>query len=102
MVRLDYECYEAMALAELEQILAEARERFGEPAVVAEHRLGSLSVGETAVAVVAAHERRSNAIAAMQFVIEELKRRLPIWKLEHYADGERHWVGAASSAAVSP
>jgi molybdopterin synthase catalytic subunit len=101
VTRLDYDCYEPMAVAELERILAEVNDRHADLAIVAEHRLGSLSVGETAVAVVAAHERRGSAIAAMQFVIEELKRRLPIWKLEHYADGDRHWVGATSSAAVA-
>jgi molybdopterin synthase catalytic subunit len=45
-----------------------------------------------AVAIAAAHARRANAIGAMQYVIEELKKRLPIWKLEHYADGTREWV----------
>ncbi len=89
---LQYDCYEAMAMRELESIVAEAGDRFGSPAIAVEHRVGTLAVGETAVAIAAAHARRANAIGAMQYVIEELKKRLPIWKLEQYADGTREWV----------
>lgn len=95
VVALEYAAYEGMATRELEAIVAEARERFGAPAIVAEHRLGTLAVGETSVAIAAAHARRANAIGAMHYVIEELKKRLPVWKLEHYTDGTRSWVNAA-------
>jgi molybdopterin synthase catalytic subunit len=98
---LQYDCYEAMAERELEEIVAEAQRRFGGPAIVAEHRVGTLGVGEISVAIAAAHERRANAIGAMQHVIEELKKRLPIWKLEHYADGTREWVNAGAPPAVA-
>ncbi len=91
---LDYECYEPMAAIELREIVTEAQQRFADPTSVAEHRTGSLAVGDIAVAVFVAHERRASAIGAMEYVIEELKRRLPVWKLEHYADGERSWVNA--------
>jgi molybdopterin synthase catalytic subunit len=96
---LHYDCYEAMAARELREILAEAQREFGSPALVAEHRTGTLAVGEISVAIVVAHERRASAIGAMQYVIEELKTRLPIWKLEHYADGTREWVNAGASPA---
>jgi molybdopterin synthase catalytic subunit len=89
---LQYDCYRAMAERELALIVAEARDRFGDPAIAVEHRLGTVTVGDVAVAIAAAHARRANAIGAMQYVIEELKKRLPIWKLEHYADGTREWV----------
>ena len=89
---LQYDCYRAMAERELMLIVTEVRDRFGDPAVAVEHRLGTLAVGDVAVAIAAAHARRANAIGAMHYVIEELKKRLPIWKLEHYADGTREWV----------
>lgn len=100
VTRLDYECYEPMAQRELETIVGEAQTRFGDPAIVVEHRLGRLVVGDVAVAVVAAHERRASAIGAMQYVLEELKQRLPIWKLEHFEDGTREWVGAMPASVV--
>ena len=96
---LQYDCYQAMAERELALIVAEAGDRFGDPAIAVEHRIGTLAVGEVAVAIAAAHARRANAIGAMQYVIEELKKRLPIWKLEQYADGSRDWV--RGSEAVS-
>lgn len=95
---LQYDCYEAMAASELESIVAEAAELFSAPAIAVEHRVGSLAVGEVAVAIAAAHSRRANAIGAMQYVIEELKKRLPIWKLELYADGTRAWVKGSEAA----
>ena len=94
---LQYDCYQAMAERELGLIVGEARDRFGEPAVAVEHRLGTLAVGDVAVAIATAHARRANAIGAMQYVIEQLKKRLPIWKLEHYADGTREWVGGSDA-----
>jgi molybdopterin synthase catalytic subunit len=95
---LQYDCYDAMAVRELALIVAEAGERFGAPAIAVEHRVGTLSVGEVAVAIAASHARRASAIGAMQYVIEEIKRRLPIWKLELYADGAREWVKGSDAA----
>jgi molybdopterin synthase catalytic subunit len=96
---LEYTAYDAMARVELAAIAEEAAARFEGAAVVVEHRLGSLAVGEVSVAIAAAHERRGNAIGAMTYVIEELKQRLPVWKREHYADGAREWVNAASGSS---
>lgn len=89
---IDYRAYEAMATRELERIVAEAAERFGTPHIVCEHRLGTLALGDASVAIAVAHPRRSPAFDAARYIIEELKRRVPIWKLEHYADGTREWV----------
>jgi len=105
---IDYTAYVAMAERELARIVAEAAERFGTaegaPRIVAEHRLGTLGVGEASVAVAAAHARRAPAMDAVRYVVEELKRRLPIWKREHYADGTREWLDptAAGPAAAGP
>ena len=104
---MEYTAYETMALRELEQVSAEAAERFGTADIVVEHRLGSLDVGEISVAIVAAHPHRARAFEAARYVIEELKRRVPVWKLEHYVDGTREWVDptrqpSAAAGAAQP
>ena len=89
---IDYSAYEPMAERELAAIAGEAEDRHGVGAIVVEHRLGTLGLGEVSVGVAAAHPRRAPALDALRYVIEELKRRVPIWKREHYADGTRQWV----------
>jgi molybdopterin synthase catalytic subunit len=89
---IDYHAYTPMATRQLAAIVAEASQRYGTCAVSAQHRLGYLALGETSVAIAASHERRAPAFAAARYVIEEIKRRLPVWKREHYADGTREWV----------
>jgi molybdopterin synthase catalytic subunit len=97
---IEYSAYRAMAEREMALITAEAAERFGVSRIVIEHRLGSLGLGDVSVAVVIAHAHRGPALDANRYVIEELKRRVPIWKLEQYRDGTREWVGAGSGAAT--
>ena len=89
---IDYSAYTSMAESELERILAEAHDRFGVMAIVVEHRVGALALGDVSVAIVAAHVHRAPALDCTRFVIEEIKKRVPIWKREHYADGAREWV----------
>jgi molybdopterin synthase catalytic subunit len=97
---MEYTAYEAMATRELGAIIAEASDRFGTEDIVVEHRLGSLDVGEVSIGIVAAHAHRARAFDAARYVIEELKRRVPIWKLEHYVDGTREWVDPTAHAAA--
>lgn len=100
VMRLEYSAYGPMADAEFGRIIAEAEARW--PArVAAEHRLGTLEVGEAAVVVVAAAPHRDAAFDACRYVIEELKRRVPIWKREHYTDGTAGWVDPTAAAGVS-
>jgi molybdopterin synthase catalytic subunit len=94
---IDYSAYTSMAESELERILAEAQDRFGVMAIVVEHRVGGLALGDVSVAIVAAHVHRAPALDCTRFVIEEIKKRVPIWKREHYADGAREWVDPTSS-----
>jgi molybdopterin synthase catalytic subunit len=101
---IDYAAYEAMAQRELDAIVVEASERFATPDVAVQHRLGELGVEDVSVAIAVGHPHRDAAYAVSRFVIEELKRRVPIWKREHYADGAREWVdptGHASTGAPS-
>jgi len=99
VVGIDYSAYTPMAERELAAIAEEAAERFGTMRIAAEHRLGTLSLGEASIAIAVSHSRRAGAMGAQRFLIEEIKRRVPIWKREHYADGERAWVDNAGGAA---
>lgn len=89
---IEYSAYDAMAQREMTAIVDEAAARWPGARLALEHRLGTLGLGEASVAIAVAHERRAPALDAQRYVIEELKRRVPIWKLEHYVDGTREWV----------
>ena len=97
---IDYHAYTSMAAEELERIVAEASDRFETPHVVAEHRVGTLTLGDVSVAVAVAHPRRAGAFDAARFVIHQIKLRVPIWKLEHYVDGTREWVDPTRAAVL--
>ena len=89
---IEYSAYREMALAELDRIVAEAATRWPGARVTLRHRLGDVPTGEASVAVVAAAPHRAEAFAAARFVIDETKRRAPIWKRERFATGEARWV----------
>ena len=91
VVGLEYEAHEAMALAEFSAIEGEAHARFGDVRVAVAHRIGALKVGDVAVAVCVAAAHRAAAFDACEYVIDELKRRAPIWKKELYAAGAAQW-----------
>ena len=97
---IEYSAYEAMAARELEAIADEAATRFSIADIAIEHRLGALSLEEASVGIAVAHPHRAEAYAASRWVIEELKRRVPIWKREHYADGTRTWVNPDGHSVV--
>ena len=98
---IEYSVYKSMADAELERILDEAEERFGVSALVVEHRIGLLGLGDVSVAIAAAHAHRAPALDCTRYVIEEIKKRVPIWKKEHYVDGTREWVDPTRAAQAS-
>jgi molybdopterin synthase catalytic subunit len=99
---MEYSAYAGMADRELAAIVAEAVAQFGTSDIVVEHRLGALELGDASVAIAAAHPHRAEAFDACRFVIEELKRRVPIWKREHYVDGTREWVDPTRTAVERP
>lgn len=92
VVRLEYEAYDKMALAMLAALEAAACERFGLAHCAIVHRLGVVPVTEASVAVVASAPHRAAAFDATRWVMDELKRRAPIWKKEHFAAGDPAWV----------
>jgi molybdopterin synthase catalytic subunit len=89
---MDYEAYEDMAASELAAVAREVCERTPGLRVTIEHRIGTLAIGEVSVAIVAAHAHRGPALDGARAIIEALKQRVPIWKREHYLDGERAWI----------
>jgi molybdopterin synthase catalytic subunit len=91
VVRLEYSAYGPMAEAECRRIVAEAESGW-DVAVALRHRVGQLVIGDTAVAIAAASAPRDEAFVACRYVIEEVKRRVPIWKREVFADGTVEWV----------
>ena len=86
-LHLDYEAYEEMALRQMQELRSEAIAKFGVREVAIVHRLGRLMVGETSVLIVVASAHRGAAFDACRWVIDTLKKTVPIWKREQFADG---------------
>jgi molybdopterin synthase catalytic subunit len=81
-------------------VLTEAEQRHAGVVLVAEHRIGTLEVGDASIAIVAAHEHRGRALDALRYAIDEIKNRAPIWKRELYADGSESWVDPTRTVAT--
>lgn len=92
VVNLTYEAYEKLAHSEGDKIIAEAQESYGVLQIAALHRTGLLEIGEIAVWIGVSCAHRQEAFAACQFVIDQIKQRLPIWKKEVYQDNSYQWV----------
>ncbi len=88
---LEYEAYEPMALKEMQKLIEAAKAEFEISNVGIVHRTGKLEIGETSVVISVAAPHRKAAFAACEWLIKELKRTVPIWKKEVYADGEE-WI----------
>ena len=91
-IALDYEGYPEMAVAKLREIVDEALERWPVQKAAVVHRLGHLKLAEASVAVAVSCPHRKEAFLAGQFIIDELKVRVPIWKKENWEDGSTEWV----------
>jgi molybdopterin synthase catalytic subunit len=88
---LEYDAYVPMAAGMIAGILATAKERWSLHVAIAQHRVGKVAIGDTAVVVITASAHRSEAYAANQYIIDRIKHEAPIWKCEHYADGTKEW-----------
>jgi molybdopterin synthase catalytic subunit len=89
---MTYEAYERMAAPVLADIAHEAAAKLGTDRVAVVHRVGELAIGEVSVAIAVSSPHRAQAYDASRYVIEEIKKRLPVWKHEHYTDGRSEWV----------
>jgi len=97
--KLEYQAYEALALKEGQRILAEAAKKFPIERALCVHRVGELVIGDLAVWVGVSSAHRDEAFRACRFIIDEVKHRVPIWKKEHYSDGDSGWVNCEACAA---
>jgi molybdopterin synthase catalytic subunit len=100
VLRLEYESYQALAVKEGDQIIAEACAKFPVTHIVCLHRTGQLAIGDIAVWVGVSSPHRGEAFDACRYVIDEVKLRVPIWKKEYYIDGDSGWVNCEACAAA--
>jgi molybdopterin synthase catalytic subunit len=89
---IEYSAYEAMVEAEFGRLLDDAHGRWPAARLAVRHRLGRIPAGEASIAIVVAAPHRAAAFEACRFVIEEVKRRIPVWKKELRTDGSAIWV----------
>lgn len=97
---LEYEAFQALALKEGECIIAEAMARYPIKHALCIHRVGALELSDMAVWVGVSAVHRGEAFAACRYIIDEVKHRVPIWKKEHYHDGNSGWVNCERCAAT--
>ncbi len=96
VLRLEYEAYEPMALAEIRKLAREAGDRWKIVRIAIAHRVGVVEIGETSVAIAVSAAHRGEAFEACRFAIDRLKNIVPIWKKEHFEGGEI-WIGCQTS-----
>jgi molybdopterin synthase catalytic subunit len=99
---LDYEAYEEMALDQMQKLAREAGERFAVDRVGVVHRLGRLEIGESSIVIVVTSAHRAAAFDACRWLIDTLKRTVPVWKKEHFADGAVWTDGEPFPAELQP
>jgi molybdopterin synthase catalytic subunit len=92
LTRLDYEAYSEMALNQMRGLVGTAEAKWGAGRVAMLHRLGPVGVGEISVAIAVATPHRAEAFEACRWLIDSLKRDVPIWKKDVFADGFTRWV----------
>jgi molybdopterin synthase catalytic subunit len=91
-----YDAYAAMAEAVLRQIAMEAGAFASSDRVAVEHRIGELGIGDVSVAIAVSSPHRADAFESARYVIEQIKQRLPVWKHEHYVDGDSQWLAGVT------
>jgi molybdopterin synthase catalytic subunit len=99
---IDYSAYEGMVEVEFGRLVADASARWPEARIAVRHRLGTIPVGEASIAIAAAAPHRAQAFEACRFVIEEVKRRIPVWKKELRMDGTEVWVDPSGRPTTKP
>ena len=102
VVKLEYEAFDELAQSEGDALVAETESLYPGARVLCVHRTGTLAIGEIAVWIGVASAHRAAGFAACRHVIEEIKRRLPVWKKEHHPDGAAEWVNCAAEAQARP
>jgi molybdopterin synthase catalytic subunit len=94
---MHYDAFVEMAGPVLNDIAGEAAVRANSERIAVVHRIGELAIGEVSVAIAVSSPHRAEAFDAARFIIEQIKVRLPVWKHEHYVDGDSRWLAAVPS-----
>ena len=98
---LEYEAHMALASEMMKSILQEARNKWPLNIAIAQHRIGKVAIGESAVVVITASPHRREAYEANKFIIDKIKHEVPIWKCELFADGTKVWGNNCNCHAVT-
>jgi molybdopterin synthase catalytic subunit len=96
-----YEAYEEMATKVLAEVASEACAKMDGGQIAVVHRVGELAIGELSVAIAVSSPHRGAAYDASRYVIEEIKKRLPVWKHERYVDGDARWLEGSDPTAAA-
>jgi len=89
---IDYEIYDSMAVKELNRIVDEAMEKWALSRVLIVHRYGKVEIGEASIVIAVSSSHRDESYQSSRYIIDEIKKRVPIWKKEFYSDGS-DWIG---------
>ena len=98
--KLEYESHESMALNQMSQVVEEASNQWPIHYVEVIHRLGLMEVMECSIAIAVSTSHRVDAYEASRFIIDTIKRSVPIWKKEHFSDGQSSWSEGAEAGSV--
>jgi molybdopterin synthase catalytic subunit len=98
---LEYEAHSSLASKMIAGILNEARSKWSLNIAIAQHRVGKVEVGESAVIVITSSAHRKEAYIANRFIIDKIKHEVPIWKCEHFTDGTKEWGGNCNCKTIT-
>ena len=91
-LKLDYECYEALAIKKMTEILEQAKTKWKIEACSIVHRVGTVELGEASIAVAVSSPHRADSFEAGRWLVDTLKTEVPIWKRDYWADGSSEWI----------
>jgi molybdopterin synthase catalytic subunit len=100
VTEIEYTAYDEMVEVEIARIVDEVRSRWPVARVALQHRIGVVPLGEASIAIAAAAPHRDAAFQSCRYIVEEVKRRVPIWKKERHANGTTSWVDARTHTAI--
>ena len=98
--KLEYESHESMALNQMNQVVEEASRHWPMHYVEVIHRLGTMEIMECSIAIAVSTSHRADAYEASRFIIDTVKRSVPIWKKEHFSDGQTSWIEGSEAGSV--
>jgi molybdopterin synthase catalytic subunit len=90
--KLNYDCYESMAIQKMQELADQARAKWPVDNISVVHRVGTVELGEASIAIAVSSAHRAASFSAAEWLIDEIKKQVPIWKQEFWADGATEWI----------